>query len=701
MVDFQRNYRFPLRTFICIITAGLIFLLFTIIQSFSSPLAAQEVVYVDESASGDNDGTSWENAYLYLQDAIDEANVDASTEYEIRIAQGVYYPDEDEVDQIEGIFEPETGDHIADDRSEAFIIARDSVILRGGYPAGGGERDVQEHLTVLSGDITQDDETNEDGVTETAADQTGDNSYHVITVGENILEIPGSGGSHTNSTRFDGLRITAGLADGSSTDDQRGGGIYNDQSDPVLIEITFSGNVAEILGGGMYNTGNPVLINSTFAGNQAGTEDGTLSGSGGGLYNNGDFGESTPVIINTVFTGNSTTGSGGALYNSGVNEGESSPTIIGATFFGNTAMEQFGCGGAIVNNANADGTSETELTNTILWGNSAEGEGDEICNIAAGSQLSVSHSILEGGAGTINESDGSSTTEGDVVLSQDPLFVDATGSDGTAGTSDDNLNLQNNSPAVDAGNTEALPPDDFDLDTDGDTTDPLPMDRAGSERTQGNHVDIGAFESAGDGVSELTATTDDPTNITESGAQLNGRVNPGGSETTVVFEYYATAEPDQTMSIEAEQSPLSGSDEHEVSATLTDLQSGTEYSYYLIAENNEGSSTGLEQTFTTEEATSLDPDNGEIPEQFTLRQNYPNPFNPSTDISYGLPEDVDVTLEVFDLSGRHVATLVENEHQQAGWHELTFDASHLSSGIYIYRLETSEIIESKKLTLIK
>ncbi len=73
------------------------------------------------------------------------------------------------------------------------------------------------------------------------------------------------------------------------------------------------------------------------------------------------------------------------------------------------------------------------------------------------------------------------------------------------------------------------------------------------------------------------------------------------------------------------------------------------------------------------------------PEHFELFQNYPNPFNPSTAISYQLSADRRVSLKVFDLLGRDVATLVE-ENRPAGFHETTFDAGGLSSGTYVYQL---------------
>ena len=90
----------------------------------------------------------------------------------------------------------------------------------------------------------------------------------------------------------------------------------------------------------------------------------------------------------------------------------------------------------------------------------------------------------------------------------------------------------------------------------------------------------------------------------------------------------------------------------------------------------------------------------ELPGDIKLSQNYPNPFNPTTQIRYELPQQANVRLTVYDITGRQVATLV-NETVQAGVHTVTFDAGSLSSGVYIYRLQAGNVLLSRKLTVIK
>ena len=100
----------------------------------------------------------------------------------------------------------------------------------------------------------------------------------------------------------------------------------------------------------------------------------------------------------------------------------------------------------------------------------------------------------------------------------------------------------------------------------------------------------------------------------------------------------------------------------------------------------------------TEGFTSAD--EPEHPQSVSLSQNYPNPFNPTTQITFSLNETADVNLEVYNIQGQRVATLA-NDTFSAGSHHVTFDASHLSSGVYIYRLHAGGQVLSRKMILIK
>ncbi|MFN3872459.1 MAG: T9SS type A sorting domain-containing protein, partial [Ignavibacterium sp.] len=99
-------------------------------------------------------------------------------------------------------------------------------------------------------------------------------------------------------------------------------------------------------------------------------------------------------------------------------------------------------------------------------------------------------------------------------------------------------------------------------------------------------------------------------------------------------------------------------------------------------------------------ATDIEKENELILNNLSLSQNYPNPFNPSTSIQYAVSSRQFVTLKVFDLLGREVVTLV-NEEKPAGVYEVTFDATGLSSGVYLYKLIAGNYSETKKMILIR
>ncbi|MFW9930794.1 MAG: T9SS type A sorting domain-containing protein [Candidatus Thorarchaeota archaeon] len=85
---------------------------------------------------------------------------------------------------------------------------------------------------------------------------------------------------------------------------------------------------------------------------------------------------------------------------------------------------------------------------------------------------------------------------------------------------------------------------------------------------------------------------------------------------------------------------------------------------------------------------------------FKLEQNYPNPFNPTTQITYSIPVESHVILKVYNVLGNEITTLVDEE-KPAGEYSIKFNASDLSSGVYIYRLQTDYSIITKKMTLLK
>jgi len=211
-----------------------------------SPAHAAGVRYAAPSAMGSGNCSSWANACT-LQTAL----AGAASGDEIWVKMGVHYP--------------------GSNRTDTFTL-KNGVALYGGFAGtetSRDQRDWQANLTILSGDIDQND-TNTDGnyIAETWDDIQGNNAYHVVT-----------GNGSNNTAVLDGFIITAGQANGSFPH-YYGGGMYNSSSNPTLTNVTFSGNSATF-GGGMYNNNNsnPTLTNVTFSGNSAsGTPSATAAG---------------------------------------------------------------------------------------------------------------------------------------------------------------------------------------------------------------------------------------------------------------------------------------------------------------------------------------------------------------------------------------------------------------------------------------
>lgn len=128
--------------------------------------------------------------------------------------------------------------------------------------------------------------------------------------------------------------------------------------------------------------------------------------------------------------------------------------------------------------------------------------------------------------------------------------------------------------------------------------------------------------------------------------------------------------------------------------TDTRVENGTTYTYTLVAVDVNGAREELSTTEATPSGRFA------VASDFALYQNYPNPFNPSTEIAFDLVEQSRVTLSVYDITGRLVATLA-NGQMSAGRHNVSFDGSSLSAGVYFYKLEAGTNTAVRKLMLVK
>lgn len=137
------------------------------------------------------------------------------------------------------------------------------------------------------------------------------------------------------------------------------------------------------------------------------------------------------------------------------------------------------------------------------------------------------------------------------------------------------------------------------------------------------------------------------------------------------------------------------------SLALNNLTNGTYYWQIQAIDNAfAGSMFSNEQEFVVDKSAVSNEENIALPSKVELEQNYPNPFNPSTTINFSVPQSANVTLTVYDINGRLITRLL-NTRKSAGSYAVSFDASNLASGLYIYRLQVGGTQITKKMTLIK
>jgi len=436
--------------------------------------------YVDDDATGENNGSSWADAYNYLQDAL----AAAWRGDEIRVTQGVYKPDQ--------------GVGITPGDREATFQLKNGVTVKGGYAGfdsqDPNERDIYAYETILSGDLVCNDRVLNDPRKLLNDPCRVENSYHVVT------------GSRTDETAvLDGFTITAGNDDSHYYDPWhgwvtfgKGGGMYNYVGNPKVTKCTFTENSSNWVGGGMYNyQSNATLANCIFSKNSA--------DEGGGMFN---F-EGNPMIAKCTFIANSASQAGGGIYNL-----QLSPTITNCTFSCNSAYQ----GGGLCNSW----SSSPRLINCTFAANSANRGNALACDSFFGPprDVQVINCIIWGGIWhkdtstiAVTYSDVKGGWPGDGNINADPYFVEPGYWDVNGVWVDGDYHLLGGSPCIDTGDPcYVAEPNETDLD--------------GNPRIVGIAVDMGAYEffntlpvaDAGpDQIVECACNTNEGTKVTLDG----------------------------------------------------------------------------------------------------------------------------------------------------------------------------------------
>ena len=287
-------------------------------------IPAINIIYVKKNATGANNGASWTNAYTSLQSALETPFIGEGDQ--IWVAAGVYTPTHRTL--------------VTDTRTATFFLLPDVEVFGGfqGTETSITQRNWRLNPSILSGDLSGNDTANDfpEGPT------YSENSYHVVTA--STLDKP---------TRLDGFLIQGGNANAEEAEMidpfDYGGGLYNKQSEAILVNLIFYKNFA-VQGGGLYNIETySQVINCAFIGNK--------SHFGGGLRNI----SSNTTLLNTILVGNSAYYAG-AIYNS-----SSNPTFVNITVAyneGNDELPEPQVGG-ILNDINAT----LIIKNSILWEN--------------------------------------------------------------------------------------------------------------------------------------------------------------------------------------------------------------------------------------------------------------------------------------------------------------------------------------------
>jgi hypothetical protein len=388
------------------------------------------VIYVDADAPhAFPNGSSWFRAYRRLQNAL----AAAAGGDEIRVAQGVYTPDQ--------------GTGITPGDREAAFELKAGVSWIGGFAGYGmlnpDARDTAAYEVILNGDLQGDDLWN--------LLNKSDNSYQVV-------RALGNG-------NMDGFTVTAGQAEGPHPFNH-GAGLFINEASLVLVNCKFTDNTAALGGGISLLNSSASIVNTEFHGNRALVQGGALY-----VYN------SAVGLTNCLLTGNASdyaelTG-GSAIYGMGATLGIASCTLADNTASNGRAIVNFTWG--------SPPSGMVTVANSILYNG-----GDELWSNDPAT-MAVNHSDVQGawpGPGNIDE---------------DPDFVGpgVRGIEGQWFEGDYRLNAT--SQLIDAGDQTQRPPDQVDLDGDGNTTELLPVDLDDSVRVQSADIDMGAYESASPG----------------------------------------------------------------------------------------------------------------------------------------------------------------------------------------------------------